>query len=74
MWGQVEGTAKITIAKDVLTSLVTDLPQDLNVGLVAYGHRRKGDCRDAGIYDVQTVVHDQNSGQSTKFTKEIEMK
>ena len=28
----------------------------------------------AGIYDVQTVVHDQNSGQSTKFTTQIEMK
>ena len=46
MWGQVEGVAKIGIAKDVLTGLINDLPQDLNVGLVAYGHRRKGDCSD----------------------------
>lgn len=46
MWGQVEGDAKITIAMDVLTSLINDLPQDQNVGLVAYGHRSKGDCRD----------------------------
>lgn len=28
----------------------------------------------AGVYEVQTVVHDQNSGQSTKFTTQIEMK
>jgi hypothetical protein len=28
----------------------------------------------AGTYDVQTVVHDQNSGQHTKFTSQIEMK
>jgi hypothetical protein len=28
----------------------------------------------AGIYDVQTVVHDQNSGQSTKFITQIEMR
>lgn len=28
----------------------------------------------AGVYDVQTVVHDQNSGQSTTFTTQIEMK
>lgn len=46
MWGQVEGTAKITIAKEVLTVLIRDLPDDAVAGLVAYGHRRKGDCND----------------------------
>ncbi|BBO76641.1 hypothetical protein DSCW_40580 [Desulfosarcina widdelii] len=46
MWGQVEGTAKIAIAKEVLTGLVKELPDDSTVGLVAYGHRRKGDCDD----------------------------
>ncbi|BBO69448.1 hypothetical protein DSCA_33780 [Desulfosarcina alkanivorans] len=46
MWGQVEGTAKIAIAKEVLTGLVEELPDDAVVGLVAYGHRRKGDCDD----------------------------
>ncbi|WP_319406575.1 VWA domain-containing protein [uncultured Desulfosarcina sp.] len=46
MWGQVEGTAKIAIAKEVLTGLIRDLPDDAVVGLVAYGHRRKGDCDD----------------------------
>ena len=46
MWGQVEGRAKIAIAKEVLTGLIRDLPDGLHVGLVAYGHRRKGDCND----------------------------
>ncbi len=46
MWGQVEGTAKIQIAKEVLTDLIRDLPEGINVGLVAYGHRNKGDCND----------------------------
>ncbi|WP_157068023.1 vWA domain-containing protein, partial [Desulfosarcina cetonica] len=46
MWGQVEGTAKIAIAKEVLTRLIGELPDDASVGLVAYGHRRKGDCDD----------------------------
>ena len=46
MWGQVEGKAKIQIAKEVLTSLIQDLPEGINVGLVAYGHRKKGDCLD----------------------------
>lgn len=46
MWGQVEGTAKMETAKDVLTGLLNDLPADTNVGLMAYGHRSKDDCRD----------------------------
>jgi Ca-activated chloride channel family protein len=46
MWGQIEGTPKIAIAKEVLTGLIQDLPGDVHVGLVAYGHRRKGDCKD----------------------------
>jgi Ca-activated chloride channel family protein len=46
MWGQVEGKAKIAIAKEVLVGLIKGLPEDLHVGLVAYGHRRKGDCKD----------------------------
>lgn len=46
MWGQVNGTAKIQIAKEVMSGLIKDLPEGLNVGLMAYGHRRKGDCND----------------------------
>ena len=46
MWGQVEGTAKIVIAKEVLTDLIKGLPDNTIAGLVAYGHRRKEDCND----------------------------
>lgn len=46
MWGQLEGRTKIEIAREVMSGLVFDLPDELNVGLVAYGHRRKGDCSD----------------------------
>ena len=46
MWGQVDGKAKIAIAKEVLNELVDGLPQDMQVGLFAYGHRTKGDCED----------------------------
>ncbi len=46
MRGQVGGRAKIDIARKVLKELVQNLPNGLNVGLVAYGHRRKGDCSD----------------------------
>ena len=51
MWGQVEGVAKIDTAKTVLANLISDLPPDTQVGLMAYGHRAEGDCQ-----DVQTVA------------------
>ena len=46
MWGQIEGKAKIEIAREVVADLVRDLPEDTELGLMAYGHRRKGDCAD----------------------------
>jgi len=46
MKGQIGGRGKTDIAKDVLIKLIEDLPAGINVGLVSYGHRRKGDCND----------------------------
>lgn len=46
MWGQIDGVNKIVIAKDVVEGLVRSLPESQRIGLVAYGHRRKGDCSD----------------------------
>ncbi|MBV1916357.1 MAG: VWA domain-containing protein [Pseudomonadales bacterium] len=46
MWGQIDGTNKVVIARDVLGRLIQKLSDDVQVGLVAYGHRRKGDCDD----------------------------
>lgn len=46
MWGQVDGKAKITIAQEVISSLLQTIPADQALGLTAYGHRRKGDCGD----------------------------
>jgi Ca-activated chloride channel family protein len=46
MWGQMEGKTKMEIAADVLSSTVDSLPENQQIGLVAYGHRKKGDCED----------------------------
>lgn len=51
MWGQIDGVPKITIAREVVQGLLDDLPASRRLGLVAYGHNRKGDCR-----DIQTLV------------------
>ena len=46
MWGQLDGKTKKEIASNVLSTAVTNLPTNQNVGLIAYGHRKKGDCND----------------------------
>ncbi|MFN4128615.1 MAG: vWA domain-containing protein [Paracoccaceae bacterium] len=46
MWGQIDGVAKVTIAREVLGDLLDDWPPARQFGLIAYGHRREGDCTD----------------------------
>lgn len=56
MWGQIDGTAKISIAKDVMTDLITNLDPNVNMGLMAYGHRRKNDCKDIEVMALPSPV------------------
>ena len=51
MWARIKGTPKIAIAKEVMKKLVDGIPNDMWVGLSAYGHRKKGDCK-----DIQTLI------------------
>jgi Ca-activated chloride channel family protein len=60
MWGQMQGQTKMEIARDVLSASVNGLSQNQQIGLVAYGHRKKGDCR-----DVEFMVSMDNSSKST---------
>ena len=46
MWGQIDGTPKIAIARKVLGDVLQSTPRDLALGLMAYGHREKGSCAD----------------------------
>ncbi|WP_187393009.1 VWA domain-containing protein [Maritimibacter fusiformis] len=46
MWGQIDGVNKIVIAREVIGELLGTLPADQELGLMSYGHRRKGDCSD----------------------------
>ena len=38
MWGQIEGKAKIAIAKDVMYKVIDELPDETEVALRLYGH------------------------------------
>jgi Ca-activated chloride channel family protein len=46
MWGRIDGKPKMDIARDAVSSLVESLPKGARLGIVAYGHRRAGDCGD----------------------------
>jgi Ca-activated chloride channel family protein len=58
MWGQIEGKTKMEIASSVLSTSIEELPENQQIGLVAYGHRNKSDCR-----DVETLVAMDNSSK-----------
>ena len=51
MWGQVNGTPKIVIARNVIHDMMKGWDRSIDVGLIAYGHRSKGNCK-----DIQTLV------------------
>ncbi len=46
MWGQIDGKSKRDIARAAVRQMTTANPDLGAAGLIAYGHRRKGDCAD----------------------------
>lgn len=64
MWGQIEGEAKISIAKTVVGDVLMDWDRDTGLGLIAYGHRREGDCG-----DIETIVPVAKETAATVSTK-----
>ncbi len=46
MWGRIDGQPKITTAKAAASNAISALPDTIATGVMLYGHRWKGDCRD----------------------------
>lgn len=46
MWAQIDGVARISIARDTLDAVLGEVPEGLELGLMTYGHREKGQCSD----------------------------
>ena len=46
MWGQIDGKPKLQIARETLRTVLGSVPDDIQLGLLAYGHRQKGVCSD----------------------------
>ena len=82
MWGQIENTAKIAIAKEVMTGLIQELPDTVQAGVQVYGHRSKGACDDietlslVGQHDKATLIQKIQSIQPkgmTPITRSLEI-
>ncbi|WP_339925233.1 VWA domain-containing protein [uncultured Cyclobacterium sp.] len=59
MWGQIQGKTKTEIAATVLSNSINNFAENQRIGLVAYGHRKKGDCD-----DVETLLSQTNTSKS----------
>ncbi len=51
MWGKIEDKTRVEVAREVIRDLMADWDSEIQVGLMAYGHRRKEDCA-----DIETLV------------------
>ncbi len=51
MWGQITCKSKVEIARETVADVLDIWKADNVIGLVAYGHRRKGDCN-----DIETLI------------------
>ncbi len=46
MWADAGGKTRIEVARETLKNVMGTFPPELELGLVAYGHRQKGACDD----------------------------
>lgn len=46
MRARIDNMVKMDMAKEVIIDYIQSLPQDMNVGLMVYGHRVRDDCND----------------------------
>ncbi len=66
MWAAMEGKTRVEIAREILSTSISKLPETQEIGLIAYGHRQKGDCD-----DVEYLVELANTDKK-KVTKTIQ--
>lgn len=80
MWGQVDGQTKISAAKQAVDSILAQWKPTDRLGLMAYGHRSKGDCKDielmvpVGAFDparIKAAVHGLNPKGKTPIADSL---
>ncbi|NQY98823.1 MAG: VWA domain-containing protein [Henriciella sp.] len=80
MWGQLENEHKIVTARSVISDMLDDWGDQGELGLMAYGHRREGDCSDietlvpvgaANQTIIRSAVNDLNPKGKTPITESL---
>lgn len=64
MWARMEGRPQISVPENVILGLLDGLSANYRLGLVAYGHRRKGD-----YIDIYPVGEDSNRFGAISFCR-----
>ena len=74
MWGQIQGRTKIEIAREAVGTMLQSWPRNQQLGLMAYGHRSKGNCADIemlkapGVLDANAMQQAVNALQPKGMT------
>ena len=66
MWQKINSDYKIELAREVLRDLTNEMDASQAVGLVAYGHREKGNCD-----DIETLLSTSNQDKAA-FQKAVD--
>lgn len=56
MAGRIGGRPKIEIAREAVAGMLADWPPSRPMGLMAYGHRSKGDCNDIELLQAPAAL------------------
>ena len=59
MRAKMDGRTRMDIAKDTLSTVLSEMPGEVDIGLIAYGHRERGSCT-----DIETIVRSGPARQS----------
>jgi hypothetical protein len=70
MWGQIGGKPKIEIAREAVASMLATWPTSQQLGLMAYGHRSKGNCADIEMLKAPGSVDKTSFQQSVNALQE----
>ena len=64
MWGRIGEETKLEIARTAVRGMFSRFPQGSRVGLMAYGHRRAGDCRDIQMLLAPGAANEASVGET----------
>lgn len=82
MWQRLDGRTKVEVARDAVDAMLDHWNPEVALGLIAYGHRRRGDCDDIEVLrpavgfdraDISTTVRGLNALGMTPITASVRM-